>query len=187
MLTFLHLCPRLATYIPVSFGFATLGPSPNSSSSPCKLTCAYLRFPASTVRVKSSSSSYGSFAISFLTYFSVMKTGATIKEGGAILSTSAKPRSTLISKSVSFSTRTFCGFYLISGLSWGGVQTMGVGKCYFGYSCGDGEGRLKIEGAGQEGSDVGYWFRYCCANNCYWSSKNLCYCSSTSNGVGLGL
>jgi hypothetical protein len=64
---------------------------------------------------------------------------------------------------------------------------MGVGKCYFGYSCGDGVGRLKIEGAGQEGSDVGYWPRYCCANNCYCKSKNLCYCSSTSNGVGLGL
>jgi hypothetical protein len=49
-----------------------------------------------------------------------MKTGAAI----VILSTSANPRSTLMSKSVSFS---FCGGYFISGLSWGGVHTIGGG------------------------------------------------------------
>ena len=71
----------------------------------------------------------------------------------------------------------------------GGVQTTGVVKCYFGYSCGYGVGRLKIEGAGQEGSpwDGAYWFRYCDANNCCCISKNLCCCSRTSNVVGFGL
>ena len=113
MLTFLRLCARLATCIPASVGLATVAPTPTSSSSPCRLTCGCRRFPASVT---------SSAGTSFLTYFSVMKTGAAI----VILSTSANPRSTLMSKSVSFSF-SFCGGYFISGLSWGGVHTIGGG------------------------------------------------------------
>ena len=108
MLTFLRLCARLATCIPASVDLATVAPTPTSSSSSCRLTCGCRRFPASVT---------SSAGASFLTYFSVMMTGAAI----VILSTSANPRSTLVSKSVSFS---FSGGYFISELSWGGVHTI---------------------------------------------------------------